>query len=467
MSIFIANLKHLYQCRSLWPVYGLFSLFIHLGVSIPLDRPLAGEGNFVGLIWLQLLIGICTASLPVEILTKPFSYCLPGHRKVPRKFLLSVGVVTSFVGSLIFIAYPKLFVWELPLVIFAAFCVGLAMYWLGVVLTFVFTNPGTIGFIPALFMVCLYLGLHIALEATVIRFPSIAICVGLTSTAVMWIWLGDSNRARRFCATSRIGFFDIWNLGRLIEYTRKQASQKYKSSPHPEPWVEQFFMNRINSFDYKTPGRFIWSELYKTYGMELSRWRTNLRIFMLPLALFLYLSYVEARGTSILFFIAGITAMYMRLPVYSSMTISGGRKERFYTTIILIGLATLLTILAMAFMVIISTALALIKPQITLLGKDMFFHTTSLRLLIIPVIIIPIAFTLRLIVYMKPFSTFLPIILTLAVTFTCIFYWSRRVETLLTPTLCVSLLILSWLVLVLVLRHVCMKRSLVGQGRTY
>lgn len=467
MSILSANLKHLYQRRGLWPAYGFFALLIYPAVVIPLDQSLAGEGNFVGLIALQLLIGICSASLQVEILTKPFSYCLPGHRKVPRKFVLLVGVMTSFAGSLIFITYPDLFFWKRPFVIFAAICAGLAMYCLGVFLAFVIRNPGFIGFLPVIFIACLYLGLHVAVESAMVRTPSVAISLGLASGTVVWIWLGHSNWARRFCATSRISLLDLWNQGRVIESERKQAFKRHKAVNHPEPWVERLFTRRMNSHDYQSPGRYIWAALYTTYAMALSQWKANLCTFMLPLFLALYLSYVEARGTSPLFFIVGIVAIHMRLPIYSTMTIFGGRKERFFTTMILIVSVTLLIVVAMAFIVAISTALAPIMPDITLLGEDLSFHVTSPGLLIIPPIIIPIAFALRLIIYRKPFSTFVPIILLVMMMFAWFIHLSERFGALVTPTSLASLLILSWLVLVVVLRHVCMRRCVVGQSRTY
>ena len=467
MSILTANLKHLYQHRGLWPAYGFFAILIYPCVVTALDRPLAGKGYFMGLIALQLLIGICTASLQVEILTKPFSYCLPGHRKASRKFVLLVGVMTSFAGSLIFIAYPDLLFWKRPFVIFAAICAGLAMYCLGVFLAFVIRNPGFIGFFPITFLICLYLGLHVAVESAVVKTPLVAISLGLTSGVVVWIWLGDSNLARRFCAPSRISLLDLWNQGRVIESERKQAFQRYKALNHPEPWVERLFTSRMNSHEYQSPGRYIWGALYTTYAMDLSQWKTHLRIFMLPLFLVLFLSYVEARGTSPLFFIAGLAAMHMQLPFYSTMTIFGGRKERFFTTMILIVSATLIIMVAMSFIVAISTALGPIMPDITLLGEDLSFHVTSPGLLIIPPIIIPIAFTLRLIIYRKPFSTFVPIILLVMVMFGWIILISGRFGALVTPTSLASLLILSWLVLVVVLRHVCMGRSVVGQSRTY
>ncbi len=72
-SITTVNLKHLYQRRGLWLAYVVFGLLVFASIAIPLDRPSAGKGRFMGLVMLEFLIGLCMASLPVEILTKPFS----------------------------------------------------------------------------------------------------------------------------------------------------------------------------------------------------------------------------------------------------------------------------------------------------------------------------------------------------------------------------------------------------------
>ena len=136
MSVLSANLKHLYQRRGLWLTYLILGLLVFASLAIALDRPLAARGRFMGLVMLQFLIGACIASLSAEVLTKPFSYCLPGHRAVPRKFIFSVAVVTSLLGSLLFLAYPGLHGWQPPLVICSAFCAGLIMYWAAGAFTF-------------------------------------------------------------------------------------------------------------------------------------------------------------------------------------------------------------------------------------------------------------------------------------------------------------------------------------------
>ena len=108
MSILTANLKHLYQRRGILLVYLALGFIAFVSIAVLFKRPAAGQGRFIGLVVLAFAIGLIAALLPIEIMTKSFSYCLPGHRKVVRRFIFWVGVVVNLFGSLLFIMYPDL-----------------------------------------------------------------------------------------------------------------------------------------------------------------------------------------------------------------------------------------------------------------------------------------------------------------------------------------------------------------------
>ena len=82
MSVLTVNLKHLYQRRGLWLFYVLVITFAFAGIAMLFDDTKAGEGRFVGLIVLAFVVGLLLSALPIEVMSKPFSYCLPGHRKI-------------------------------------------------------------------------------------------------------------------------------------------------------------------------------------------------------------------------------------------------------------------------------------------------------------------------------------------------------------------------------------------------
>lgn len=83
MSILMANLKHLYQRRTLWLVYGFLGLIVFVYIAAGPDDPAVGKGQFIGFVLLSFIIGLLAAVLPLEVVTKPFSYCLSGAVHLP------------------------------------------------------------------------------------------------------------------------------------------------------------------------------------------------------------------------------------------------------------------------------------------------------------------------------------------------------------------------------------------------
>jgi hypothetical protein len=256
MSILTINLKHLYQRRAIWLLCSFLGFFVCASISIPLEHPGAGKGQYIGLVALAFVVGLLFAVLPKEILSKPFSYCLPGHRKVPRKFVFCVGIVFNLFGSLLFLMYPGLNSGQLVLIVCSAFFAGLSSYLLGVWLAFGVRNSvAFIGFLPLAFFGVGLFGLHVIIERAIVGNPFGVILVGILSSIVAWLWLGDEGRARRYCAVPWVGFFDAWNRDKLQKYRRVRTAIKWdKLKQHPSPWVETFFLGRMNRHDYVSAG---------------------------------------------------------------------------------------------------------------------------------------------------------------------------------------------------------------------
>lgn len=468
MSILSANLKHLYQRPGLCAAYFFIVPLVVVSVVLPFLDPSPGQGKFMGLVMLEFLIGMLVSSLQVEILTKPFSFCLPGHRALPRKLVFWTGVITSIPGSLVFLAYPFPLGWEqAPEICGSAFCASLIFYWLGAAPLFGVMNSNAItGWHWLPIFGIMFFDLHVIAERVIVTQPSVVIFIGLSSSVAVWIWLGNPSWARRLCAVSRIFIFDTWNPKKLQEHARRRQAAKLERS-RVNPWVERFFLGRMKKCHHPGSGRYIWGELYTTYGKTLSRWREIVTPFLFIVAMMLFFSYSRPSGTNIFFFMVGLFVAHMRLPIYSCMTISGGRNERFITSIALAGTYSLLVTAALTAISFLSVALALIMPVFTFRGVELTFHVTSLRLLIVPSVIIPIVLAIRLLTNSKLFTTFVAITLFCVLSIVSGTNAPGKFYKLFNPVLLTCLLISGWLVLVLVLRHVCMKRSFVGQSRTY
>src|SRR5512146_1139782 len=109
MHPLLANLKQFYQRRGILLIYGLTSVTAGLFVAAGLFDTDAQEGRFAGLLILAFASGLLVAVMQMEVLSRPLSFCLPGHHGVVRRLVLALGPATSFVLTLPFLAYPRVF----------------------------------------------------------------------------------------------------------------------------------------------------------------------------------------------------------------------------------------------------------------------------------------------------------------------------------------------------------------------
>jgi hypothetical protein len=169
-------------------------------------------------------------------------------------------------------------------------------------------------------------------------------------------------------------------------------------------------------------------------------------------------------GKNILFIMPGLMFAQMRLPVYSSMLISGGRNERYRGAMTLvITTAVLVTVLA-TIVAALSLPLAAIMPDITLRGSTFTFRAMNIELFFVPLLMIPIVFTIQLIYYRKPVVMMVLIMLLFMLLFGTASFWREQLSGVINPIYIVILVVLSWFLFTLVLRYVCMRRCLVGEG---
>jgi hypothetical protein len=182
----------------------------------------------------------------------------------------------------------------------------------------------------------------------------------------------------------------------------------------------------------------------------------------MPFILLLFIfGYMEGSLASYIFlFIPCIAAMFIQLPLYSSMLISGGRKERFVTTMIVVFAITVLSTTAVTILAALTIPMAEIMPEILLSKLTITFHAADLRMLFIPLLIIPIGLILMTIFYRQ---------LLHAMVFVMFMFFfvtsiSKELSSIISIFPIIVMIILSWLALTAVVWHICTKRSLVGRG---
>jgi len=466
MSILIVNLKHLYQRRGLWLVYVLLGCAAAGVVAAPADRPQAGKGLYVGPLIIAFMVGFLATLLQIEVLAKPFSYCLPGHRRIVRKCVFLIGVATNALCSMLFLTYPDLSGPQLVLVLCSAFFAGVVFYLLGAAAALGVRNAAIVfGLLPVAIVAEEFFDLHVLLERIIIGDVFLVIFVGILSSIATWLWLGRPGLARRYCAVPWIGFLDVFNKEKLRRYANARAGVKWKKlREHPRPWVEKWFLARMAKYDYGGPGRYFWGVLYSTSALAVSRWQN---IPLLALVLTIMFGYIGQAAVFALIMVSAMAAMGRQPPVYSTMLISGGRRRRFTTTL---GLAvTGATLLCIATLIIsgLSILLARFMPTFAIEGKTFSFRPIDPRVAIVPLIFLPFASTMQLVFHTRPILMLTSLLLPLYAAMFLAFVLREHVEHLVNPLSVVSLLVVGWGAFLLTLRHICEKWCLVGQRRMH
>jgi len=435
-------------------------------IKDPLLDPRAGKGEYIGLAALPFFMGLLLTLPAMGVLSKPFSYCLPGHRRVFRRYVFYTAIATSAVCSMLMLRYPDLHGGELVLVVCSASFAGMTFYMAGVVPAMVGINAGCICIVvPLIVVVGEYYDWNTLLERIIIGDIYPVVLVGILTSIAMWLWLGRAGLARRYCAVPWVGFLDVFNMEKLNRYTNARLGTKQgRFRKHPKPWVEKWFLGRMERYDYRGPGRFFWGALYCTSALAVSRWQ-NILLF-LPVVTIMF-GYVGQAAVLALIMVPAVFAMGRQPPVYSTMLISGGRHRRFTTTLWLT--VTDASLLCMGTLVISGLSLlsARFMPTITIEGHSVSFRPIDPRVAIVPLLFLPFASTMQLVFHRMAFLLFGALMLPLYMAIFLAFGWRERVEPLVTPLYVVSLLVASWGLFLLVLGRICSKWCLVGQRRAH
>ncbi|GEM_PF-809469 len=475
MSILRANLKHLYQKRSFWFIGLFFGTFAFLIIMVLIEAVTENkQGRFFAPAILMFFVGTFIATLPIDVLTKPFSYCLPGHRKIPREFLSFVGLPLSFLWSLSFLFYPDLNIVKTILACLSAFSIFTTFYWLGVWFVFRFRNWGVVfALLPLLALGNMWLNMSVFvkhIEYTIVENPLSMILLGILVNFLAWRYWGRSNLARWYCGILWIGAFDAWNIEKMSKFRLARLAERDKKKPGSfriSSGVEGFFVSRISGAETGGIGQYIWGSLYKSFGMTVSQHLQDwMRFWIVILPILCFLCYMPGGGRNFIFLMPGIMVVFINLNVRSSLLISGGRRERFWSALSLAVTTAILGTFFVTFIAVLTMPLELILPELTIKGYTAVFNALSIKLFFLPLLMIPITFAIGLVFHKKPMLAMVFVV----VVFQILFFLSifQNLKNCLVPIGSVHVIIAfvcSWAVFVAVLRYVCMKRSLVGQGK--
>ena len=249
MKTIIANLKLYLPNRFLWTAYLYISVLLYFIIILVTGKKRIDEQLIIGVfMYLPLFIGFFTALMQIEILTKPFAFCLPGHKQNVKKVLFLIGIAASFIITTVItlILLNKINM----IIIVPIFFMSMLFFLLGVEFSLFARVMLFVVFVAAL-LSSVYTYPYQLFGELISNHPGLVTFFGLLGIYLIWRGWNKIDLARKFCAIPLlVNPFDFYNKEKLEKYTQqKQAAKPEKIKVHIKPSVEKFFLDKMNKYE--------------------------------------------------------------------------------------------------------------------------------------------------------------------------------------------------------------------------
>lgn len=475
MSTFVANLKTYVQCPGIWIWHIVGVIFSVAAIVIPLRHPVAGGGYFGGFVMITMWIGLIASSMYKGIMTKPLSFCLPGHRAVSTRVLFSTGAAASALFALTFLAYPGISAAETLLALGSAFAAGMAFFAFGVLALMALSNTGVLWI--SLFATGviafdhLLADFRIAVERAVIGRPLESIVVSALFVFAAWRTFRSRRLARKMCGANFLGAYSLWNSATVASFERRNRVEKLRRKPNVLTGVlEHFFIARMNHRTPLSGSRYIWGTLYTIAGHSFPVTVTNILLpaFVLALATII-LGYADpssvepsiTKANMVLFAPVMVMGASLRLDLFSTLLLPAGRKERlggFFA----VGIASAAAALILGYAISgFSLAVDHLAHEVTLRGETYTYIPITPKAFFLFFPALPVLLAAH---FIFPRYYFVPAIIVSVFTF---IIFMNTVEGFLTmaPAGIAIVNLVFWLPYVAIARHYCYFWDLASKSR--
>ena len=448
MSAMSANAKLFYRPRKLLSFLPFFAFaYIVTLLELTFESTLSsgvlfktGVGNFAFYLYPTFVFGLLGAGEQRNILAGPYSFLLPGHHEVPRRLLFRTGWWVSFLFSYTFLAYPDQTIPECLLYIVSGTFMGMTVYLLGVWAVF---RPPTWGLGAGMLFLGvvahMLFGVDILLETAITCYPVITIFVSGFIAFFSWRKLAGRDLARSSC-------------------TRRIHRREGK-----------LYLSRISRCTSPGRGSYMWGAVYRGVGelSPLGAW-WGLAPCVVLMCLWGYYAGTIENGldaAAILVFPC-LIGIGIPMPVYSTILLSAGRRERFWG-----GMAVMLAVggfamLLAAITAVVGQVLDYLLPASTLNGWALTYTALKTRDVFLPLLLVPVVFLPRLVfsshtLAVEAISGIVQVVFFVAVTATVPVWLSFLHE--MGPLFIAGLIAAAWLLAAAVLACICFRKDLVSQ----
>jgi hypothetical protein len=429
-------------------------------------------GTYVAYMLISFLIGCQMADMQKEILARPFSFCLPGHRQAMRQFIFWCGGILNAISGLVFLAYPGLGLGYGLLVVMAGGCAGMLIYFWGMYLSFM-EKPAITGIsILVIGLALVFYRLDRAVQHIIISWPLLMIAAGALACVCAWKWLGRDCLPRRYCGKLLVS--DSFGAGNRPKAQRLVLARAYtrpgKIRAAILRRVDTFFLTAIANVNLVSLSRHILAAAYILAGRFLATYRLRSLLGLLSMVLFfvLYFGYMSVPGISCLFYsFCAFPLIGLKLVAHPTLLLPEGRHEKYYRAIASAAIATIVGAAVLIPVTAVSMHLENILPAITLGEHTFTYHAMDIRQFYNYLLFVPIALALTMVFRRNFFWRIFAI--AFLVPFSAFFAFAGKVTPIdrLGPMPIIGLVLLFWLLFLLFLHRHCTKKPLVGQTKQY
>ena len=467
-----ANMKIFYQRKMLyfWYLLMLSQLLAYFAIH-------DSSFNFMPFM-LSMLGGIFVGGMQKEIVACPFTFCLPGQRKVPIKVVAIIGAVVNLLASfmIIFPMRSSLDTRFIPLVFAAILLLTVSIYLLSAVFMFYqditggFSLKGLV-FTATIFSIMLF-GKH--LSSIMTTYPLAIIAVSLLVSYFMISMLASESKIRSLCGTFVVSGLGGWaDRDKMAQFmVAKNADKRRKNDK--VSFAERIFDSlqqlKINNAAKTTIG-YVYTLID---SISVRGWQMLIGPFILLVIYGFIYGYHSLSSTGfnvfmIYYLIPIVGAMMWQLPMHPSIHVPASRNDKFVASFIS---GITFTVLTTAFLVLVAAFSRLISPYVpepTFLNisekmGDFHFATPNLSDCWLTLAFMPFALAMTTLFGKKPI-VFIVIFQSIIMSVIFIKIFAKGFfEQVTIPHLHLLLIALMWSIFALVMYRKCDRRNLIGQG---
>jgi hypothetical protein len=391
MKPITANLKHLYQSRTIW----LFNFMLLIGISVLIAGLFIPGISLQGLAPFYIITGVFGGGIGIivtDVWNKPFSYCLPGQIKTVQKTLALVWFSLLIISSVIMIGLALRIPGSgIPLILAWVGFTSLS-YWFGVSYGLGYKKSGLRALF--LFMIIIFAP-HVfkPINSVIATYPWITALIAGLLSYLLYRYVNRRDHVRLVCGNPLYGAFDIYDeeqQKRLI-----QARMRLYQDQRPDrmgEFIGNFFSGRIRQNNKSLPFAHMWGQAYIVMGRVIPGWPVP--IFAIILFFFLC-SFTQLKGVELymlhvmLFVMAGFIGSMICVSPRLNHFLLTGRRLHFFRGIVLLFTALLTVIVFMGISVLLYNGLSAIIPAFTLLNWSFEIVPVRWKILVLPLMITP------------------------------------------------------------------------------